>query len=143
MFSFKIMKDGEFFAYRTVRFSEMKVSALKRADDTVTLEVDVFENLEQGVYTVEELDTLRFTCVKVEASGKAYESSDVSKKTAVFEIGYDAEGNAARTEGLVTFTNRKEKERFFSDTDVVVNTCSFDEEGNLVWSADDLTGAQE
>ncbi len=143
VFSFKIMKDGEFFAYRTVRFSEMKVSALKRADDTVTLEVDVFENLEKGVYTVEELDTLRFTCVKVEASGKAYESSDVSKKTAVFEIGYDAEGNATRTEGLVTFTNRKEKERFFSDTDVVVNTCSFDEEGNLVWSADDLTGVQE
>ena len=143
VFSFKIMKDGQFFAYRTLRFSEIQVSSLKKVDDTVTLEADIFENLEKGVYTVEELDTMRFTCVKVEASGTAYESSDVKKKTAVFEIGYDAAGEATKIEGLVEFANRKVKEENFSDTDVVKNICSFDAEGNLVWSADDLTGAQE
>ena len=143
IFHFRILKDGEFFAYSTVRFSEMRVFAHNNADDTVTLEVDVFENLQKGVYTIEELDTLRFTCVKIEASGTAYESSDVKKKAVVFEIGYDEEGNATRTEGRVTFTNRKGREEYFSDTDVVVNTCSFDNEGNLIWSADDLTGAQQ
>lgn len=143
VFRFKVMKDGEFFAYSTVRFSEIKVAAHKQADDTVTLEVDLFKNLEKGVYTIEELDTLRFTCVKVEASGTAYESRDVKEKSAVFEIGYDEEGNATRTEGKVIFTNRKSKEEYFSHTDVVVNTCSFDNEGNLIWSGDDLTGAQK
>lgn len=143
VFTFRVMKDGEFYAYSTVRFSEMKVTALKKTDDTVTLEVAVFENLEKGVYTIEELTSLRFNCVKIESVGTASKSSDVKRKEAVFEIGYDAEGNPTRVEGAVTFTNRKVKEDNFSDTDVVVNTCSFDNEGNLVWSADDLTGAQQ
>jgi len=109
IFMFKITKDGDDYAYRTVRFSEENEGAKSV----------VLENLPRGEYKVTELGVIRYECT----DGKDGKTVTIAPQN---------------PDGSVTFKNEKINKKSFSDTDVVVNGCYFDADGKLVWSGNDL-----
>ena len=130
IFTFKVMKDGEFFSYHTVRFT-------KGTDGKMSVDGDVLSELPKGVYTVEELDTVRYELASVEAKGVGTYAANVpDSKKAEFGIGRTVSAEETvlnNRDGEVTFTNDKEKELNFSDTDVAVNTFTIGEDGSISW----------
>jgi len=136
IFTFKVMRKApgekkfKFFSYHTVRFTQ-------GTDGKMSVDGDVLSELPKGVYTVEELDTVRYELASVEAKGVGTNAANVpDSKKAEFGIGRTvaAEDTVLNNrDGEVTFTNTKKKELNFSDTDVVVNTFSIDEDGNITW----------
>ncbi len=138
IFTFKVMKDGAFFCYKTVRFSQMN-----RNNETVT--APILENLEKGVYTVEELSSIRYELETLVAEGAKEYPADVEKDDAkaTFGIGRNIEAEATvldNRNGIAGFTNKKVNDNNFSDTDVVVNSFIIDESGNISWTANSLEG---
>ena len=109
IFQFKITKDGEDYMYKTVRFSSKT-----DAEESVVIDM-----LPRGEYEVTELTTMRYECT----DGKDGKSATISLENIRDEV---------------TFKNEKINKKNFSDTDVVVNTCGFDNNGKLVWSGSKL-----
>lgn len=133
VFTFKVMKDGEFYSYATVRFSNT---------DTDTKTVAVKE-LGKGVYTVEECSTMRYELDSVTAGGVGNCPADAKTEEmkAVFAIGRSMDEEVTvlnKRDGEASFVNVKNNSRNFSDTDVVKNVFVIDEEGNISWSGDSL-----
>ncbi len=130
IFTFKVMKDGEFYSYHTVRYT-------KGSADTIT--VATLSDLEKGVYTVEECEALRYDLVAVNADGSA--DKEVDATVATFGIGRDIESadtQLTNVDGIASFTNERTNDRYYSDTEVVVNTFVIGEDGNISWTADTL-----
>ena len=95
--------------YKTVRFSSKT-----DAEESVVIDM-----LPRGEYEVTELTTMRYECT----DGKDGKSATISLEN---------------ISDKVTFENEKINKKNFSDTDVVVNTCGFDNNGKLVWSGSKL-----
>lgn len=138
IFTFKVMKDGVFYSYHTVRFVEGM---------TDEVQVAVLTDLEKGVYTVEECSTMRYGLEGVTASGVADKAADaaVNSGKAVFGIGRTIENQDTQLnnqDGEAGFTNKKNNQRNLSDTDVVVNTFRIGEDGSISWTADTLEGEE-
>jgi len=133
IFTFKVMKDGEFYSYHTVRYTE--------ASKEGNVVVATLTGLAKGVYTVEEMDTLRYELSAITTEGSADRSVDVAKKAASFGIGRDiaaVDTVLDNLDGVASFTNTRTNNRNYSDTDVVVNTFVIGEDGTIDWTADTL-----
>lgn len=133
IFTFKVMKDGEFHSYHTVRFS----------DDSTNVKTVAVKELEKGVYTVEECNTMRYELDGVTAQGVGNCPADASydDAKATFAIGRSMEEETTvlnKRDGEAGFVNEKNNERNFSDTDVVKNCFVIGEDGTISWTADDL-----
>lgn len=133
VFTFKVLKDGNFFCYATVRFDSNKTG------NKVVLEL---QELEKGIYTVEELNTLRYGQEGCMAKGIGKNPAAVADgKKAVFGIGRDEESEETllhARDGEAVFRNSKNNDRNFSHTDVVINHFVIGEDGNISWTADTL-----
>lgn len=116
IFIFKIkgtskIYEGEKTFYRYVRFSEKELESIKEAE--------TIKGLPAGQYTVEEIQSLRYTLHSVKLDNVSQH-----KGTIKFEI---KEDKADRT---VEFTNKVKSDDYFSDNDILVN--KFVKEGNNV-----------
>ena len=125
IFTFKIegitASGKAYLEYRTVRFSNV-------GEQTVTL-----NGLEKGVYTITELDTMRYKLLDITVNGSApVTKTDSNAKVAIGHTGMDNEKtNLNATQGNVVFKNSLENDKFISDTDVVTNKFSVDENGKV------------
>jgi len=138
VFTFKVMKDGNFYSYHTIRYTE----GMNGKKTVATL-----EGLEKGVYTVEECATVRYSLKNVTAHGVKNNPADaeVISQRAVFGIGRTIEAEATGLtlrDGEAVFSNEKTNQRNLSDTDVVVNTFKIKEDGKIGWTADSLKGEE-
>lgn len=125
IFTFKIegitASGKAYLEYRTVRFSNV-------GEQTVTL-----NGLEKGVYTITELDTMRYKLLDITVDGSApVAKTDSNAKVAIGYTGMDNEKtNLNAIQGNVVFKNSLENDKFISDTDVVTNKFSVDENGKV------------
>ena len=125
IFTFKIegttASGKAYLEYKTVRFSNA-------GGQTVTL-----DGLEKGVYTITELDTMRYKLSDITVSGSApVTKTDSNAKVAIGYTGMDNDKtNLNAIQGNVGFTNKLENDKFISDTDVVTNKFSVDENGKV------------
>lgn len=133
IFTFKVMKDGRFYSYHTVRFTKEMLDAGK-----TEVTAAVLEELTKGIYTVEEVGTLRYELKDVTADGTV--SASTKNGAAVFqmEMVISEDGVIKPAEAQATFTNVKKNDDNFSDTDVVVNSFVIGEDGTISWTADAL-----
>lgn len=123
IFGFKI-KNNETnkVYYRYVRFTENNKHS----------EILPLTDLPKGKYTVEEMSSMRFKYDSVLLdNGEPKQDNKIT-----FEIS-SKEKESNRT---VTFTNSLVKDKYFTDTDVVVNSFTTDKSGNVIFSQDWLNG---
>lgn len=125
IFTFKIegitASGKAYLEYRTARFSNV-------GEQTVTL-----NGLEKGVYTITELDTMRYKLLDITVNGSApVTKTDSNAKVAIGYTGMDNnKTDLNATQGNVVFKNSLENDKFISDTDVVTNKFSVDENGKV------------
>ncbi len=133
VFTFKITKDGRFYGYCTVRFTKAMLDA-GRNEVTVA----VLEGLAKGTYSVEEAETMRYELSEVTAGGTV--SASTKDGAALFEMGMvtGADGAIRPAEAKAAFTNTKNNDNNFSDTDVVVNSFVIGADATISWTADTL-----
>lgn len=129
IFTFKIVNTttGKTY-YRSVRFTQNALSS----DGSYYVCKSYVTNLDKGVYEVTELDTMRFDRVSVgndDSITNVANRANSDKSGWLYTIGYRDSyekpknlDDVIRDFGGAIFVNGKEKDRYFSDTDIVVNS---------------------
>lgn len=118
IFRFRITNEdtGETFE-KFIRFNDKNVNEI----------LVTFENLSQGTWIVEELDTIRYELYLIQnGSGVSYDPSTVIKQ----------ELNKDNKIGAFKFFNKLINDESISDTDIVQNNFSVDENGKVTISPD-------
>lgn len=108
IFTFKITSPNGKYIYKTLRFDNTLVP---KDDGSYELSFDL-DNLPYGVYTVEELNTLRYKCY---INGELKSSTRVNLNSNID----------------VLFNNELTYDKNFSHTDVVENSFTIDENGTV------------
>lgn len=125
--------------YRTVRFTQ---------DDTTSNKwIAEITGLKKGIYTITELDTIRYNCTNVtEATSVTHKADcDINNvdKSVTCYIGYSREDttkmtNINKRNIKVNYTNTLVNDKDLNDTDIVTNSFKY-ENGNITISPDHYT----
>ena len=125
IFTFMIRGENGDVYYRSVRFYEEDGSY-------VSSKIPELTGLSSGTYTITELPSLRFEYVKSEIT----DNGDSENVNNGIKVTIDKEDPSAS----VKFTNTIKSNGHETDSDIVVNTFTKDDDGNISFGQDWLNG---
>lgn len=114
--------------YKVLRFENFKSQSF------------TIDDLEKGIYTITELNTIRYNLINVSENGNNQVFCDKTEKNdgLIFHIGYNTEKKesiqAVHGEGV--FTNDLENDENYGDTGVVTNSFEVDANGTVTINKD-------
>jgi len=133
IFTFKLAGNNGKTYYKQVRFSETKT--YQEVGGYITLSV-VFNGLVKGQYTLSEEYTVRYQAAELNDVSLEANTSSISGKTAIYNMQLPQNIPTDKIiDGYATYRNEKTYDNNDSDTDIVVNKFSLDENNHLVIAA--------